>query len=132
MLSRAFIAWLLIALLESLQGAIRRTWIEPILGALTAARIGLAVGVVLVCVVAWTTLDWIGPPRPRQRFAIGLVWVALTVAFEIGLGRALGYSWSRIAADYDPRAGGVMPFGLFAMLVLPLVVDVVRMRWVRR
>jgi hypothetical protein len=49
------------------------------------------------------------------------VWVVLTVGFEITLGRALGYSWERIASDYNITEGGLLPLGLVIMTLAPLI-----------
>jgi hypothetical protein len=35
------------------------------------------------------------------------------------VGRARGLGWERIAAEFDPRHGGLMLFGLLLMLLAP-------------
>jgi hypothetical protein len=52
--------------------------------------------------------------------AVG-IWLTLTLAFEIGLGRAAGMSWDRIATDFDPRRGGFLGLGMLIILVAPRV-----------
>ena len=53
---------------------------------------------------------------------MGLEWAALTVLFEIGLGRlVLGLPWERLAEDYDLRRGGFMGLGLLVMALSPLL-----------
>jgi hypothetical protein len=52
---------------------------------------------------------------------MGLLWVTLTLAFEIGLGLAAGLSWDRIASDFDPRRGGFLGLGMLVILVTPRV-----------
>ena len=49
----------------------------------------------------------------------GLLWLTLTLAFEIGLGRATGMSWDRLASDFDPRRGGLLGFGMLVVLLAP-------------
>ena len=51
--------------------------------------------------------------------SIGVIWVALTLAFESGLGRLVGDSWNRIASDYDLLHGGLMPIGVGVMAMSP-------------
>ena len=53
--------------------------------------------------------------------AVGLLWVVLTVGFDLTLGSLAGLSWERIAADFDLRQGGAMPVGLAVMLFAPLL-----------
>jgi len=50
---------------------------------------------------------------------VGLLWLVLTLGFESVLGRlVLGYSWARIAAEYNLLKGGLMPTGLFVLTLL--------------
>jgi hypothetical protein len=53
------------------------------------------------------------------RLAVGRLWVALTVCFEMALGRALELSWGRILSDYNPAQGGFMLLGLAVMFAAP-------------
>ena len=50
-----------------------------------------------------------------------LLIVVAMLAFEIGLGRGLGASWPRLAADYDPRQGGFMLAGMAVLLFAPMI-----------
>ena len=84
-----------------------------------ARQIGVVVGSALILAVALATVRWIGAYTLREQLGVGLVWVALMAAFEVGLGTWLGYSRERIAADYDPGAGGFMGFGLLFLLAAP-------------
>jgi hypothetical protein len=55
-------------------------------------------------------------------FAVGALWLFLTLIFEFGLGLfVLGYSWERVASDYDLSRGGLMPFGLVLLALAPLI-----------
>lgn len=62
-----------------------------------------------------------GARTVRSQLAVGATWVALTVAFELGLGVLLGFSRQRMLEDYDPRAGGFMSLGLLFMALSPLL-----------
>jgi hypothetical protein len=76
-------------------------------------------GAALIALVFWFTLGWLRPQPVRRWWTFGLLWLALTLAFEIGLGRAIGMSWDRIASDFDPRHGGLLAFGMLVILVAP-------------
>ena len=53
---------------------------------------------------------------------IGLMWVALNLLFEIGLGRmVLDLTWDRLLEDYDLARGGFFGLGLLFMAVSPLL-----------
>lgn len=57
----------------------------------------------------------------RRWWELGLFWLALTLTFEIGLGRATGMAWDRLASDFDPRRGGLLGFGMLVILVTPRI-----------
>lgn len=58
----------------------------------------------------------------RVLLGIGLLWLALTVGFEIAFGRLVMRSSRRtIGRDYDPRRGDPLPIGLAALTVSPLL-----------
>jgi hypothetical protein len=72
-------------------------------------------------------VKWLHAANNAQLLQVGVMWVLLTVGFEIVLGRCVfGYSWSRIAADYNLLQGGLMSIGLVVMVFSPLIAAKVR------
>ena len=67
--------------------------------------------------------------RPRTLLIIGSAWVVLTAAFEIGLGRMMGYSWERLGSDYNMLEGGLLPIGFVIMATSPLIAARLRGTW---
>ena len=118
-LARAVGIWLTLVAVESIHGVMRRLFLEPQLGDLRARQVSVFTGTVLSALVFWFTLKWLGSQPVRRWWIFGLFWLAITLAFEIGLGRATGMSWDRIASDFDPRRGGLLAFGMLAILVAP-------------
>jgi hypothetical protein len=118
---RALGIWLTLIAVESIHGVIRRLLLEPRLGDLRARQVSVLTGSVLILVVFVLTLRRLGVQTARRWSEIGLLWLTLTLAFEIGLGRAAGMSWARIASDFDPRAGGFLGIGMLVILVAPRV-----------
>lgn len=114
-------AWLAIIAAETVHGVLRQLWLVPLAGDLRARQIGVAIGSAIVLAIAWWLRRWIGAQTVRAQLAVGAVWVALTVVFEIGLGTLLSLTRERLLADYDPTAGGFMAFGLLLMLLAPLL-----------
>jgi hypothetical protein len=113
-LVRGFAAWLLVAVLETLQGVARTLWIAPLVGDQLARRLALP--------VALLTVRWIGAHGARQWLAIGALWAVAMVSFDIVIGRYVaGASWSRIFEDFNPAAGGLLGLAMLPMLVLPLL-----------
>jgi hypothetical protein len=82
--------------------------------------IGLT-GTLLIFLITLAFIRWLDARGTGLLIRVGLFWVALTILFEVGLGRLLGYDWVRILADCDFRRRGLMGLGLLAMLFTPLV-----------
>lgn len=120
-LLRALLVWLMIMLGESLHGALRRALFSPEL-MFALRQVSVVVGVLIVFVVTWACLPWLRLRSARSALAIGVFWVALTLAFEAALGRILGIGWPQILAEYDLSRGGLMPLGLLAMALTPWLV----------
>lgn len=113
--------WLVIAAAETLHGIVRGAVLQPFVGDRPARQIGVVVGSGLILAIAWLFSGWLGAGSQRARLEVGVLWLALMLAFEVSLGRALGLSWQRIASDYDPRQGGLMPIGMTVLVLAPLV-----------
>jgi len=128
--TRALLAWLVIIVAESIHGTLRTLYLAPAIGDLQARQVGMFSGTLIIFLVALALSRWLGARTRHQLLAVGALWVVLTVSFEIALGRGVfQYDWSRILGDYDLSQGGLMGFGLLAMLFMPLLAA--RLRGVR-
>ena len=119
-LIRAFLVWLVIITVETVHGILRGVLLVPIVGDLPARQIGVLIGSLLIFAVAYLFIRWIAVKTKLQFLAVGLLWVLLTVIFEVVLGRlVLGLSWTRITEDYDLSQGGLLGLGLLFMAAAP-------------
>jgi hypothetical protein len=118
---RAIAVWLLIVVAESMSGTIREVWVLPLIGDRAAHQVGVLVASVLILFIAWLTIRWLGADTRKTQLQIGLLWVVLFLAFEFGLGAALGTSRERMLADYDFTQGGLMVFGFVFLLFAPML-----------
>jgi hypothetical protein len=117
---RAAVVWLLLMAAEIVHGIARTLWLAPVVGDFRARQLAVFSGSLLILLIVSVTIRWMRPPTPRLLMSIGLLWVVLTVGFEIGLGRfILGSSWPRLASDYNLREGGLLPIGLLVMALSP-------------
>ena len=116
---RVLVVFCLIVVAETINGILRRLYLEPVVGSLQAAHIGLLVALLLIFAICLATSRWLGRRSKLGWMQVGLVLVVLMLAFEFGLGRAMGYSWERILADYDPSRGGLMLLGMIGLLYAP-------------
>jgi len=132
LLGRTVAVWLLMMLIESVHGVLRAMLLVPRVGDLPARQIGVFTGSLLILAVTYLSLGWLRLDWPRLRFVAGIVWVLLTLAFEVVFGRfVLGYPWSRLAADYNLARGGLMGLGLLVMLFAPSIAYAVATRGAR-
>ena len=120
-LVRAVLIWLVIIATESVHGALRRLLLSPDVD-FAFRQLSVLVAVIIIFAITWLFLSWIRIPSARAALAIGGLWVLLTLAFELALGRLTGIGWPRILADYDLTQGGLMPLGLLAMFLTPWAV----------
>jgi hypothetical protein len=120
---KALLAWVLIALAETVHGVLRELYLTPLLGDPTARRLGVWIGCGIIFVISVASVRWIGAATRVAQLKVGAAWVALMLAFEIGLGFTLGVDPERLFADYDPAAGGLMGFGVLFLLFAPLLAD---------
>ena len=125
---RAFAVWLLMMGTEVIHGLLRTILLSPVVGDSRARQIAVFTGSLLILAITYLCIGWIRPRRSRPiLIGVGLAWVCLTVLFEIELGRIiLNLPWTRIASDYDMNRGGLMPLGLVAMALSPLIADRLR------
>lgn len=127
---RAFLIWLLIVAAESAQGVARRLLVSPETEFLVR-QLSVFAGALIIFAITWVCLRWMRLRTAGEALGVGGLWVALTLLFEIGLGRLLGMGWDRILADYDLLHGGLMPLGLLAMALTPWTVRRLQARRLR-
>ena len=124
---RALMAWLVLIVAESVHGSVRELWLKPYVGDLWARQIGVFTGMLIILGAAYGCIRWIRAETPRALWLVGLLWVALTLSFEFGLGLlVLGYSWERMLEDYDVTRGGLLALGMVVLLLSPLIAAKVR------
>lgn len=118
---KGIVVWFMLMLAESLHGAARNLWLAPRIGDLPARQISLLTGSLLILVIAMLSVRWMHATRISHLIEVGLLWTVLTIGFEIGLGRVLGYSWERIGSDYNLLKGGFMSLGLVWLTFSPFI-----------
>jgi hypothetical protein len=126
-LFRALAVWLVIMCIEFIHGVLRAMYLAPLVGDFQARQISVLLGLLLILTIAYLFVLWIRVETTRSRIVVGLVWLVLTLSFELSFGRFVaGLSWERIASDYDVRHGGLLPFGLIVLTLSPLIAAKVR------
>lgn len=105
MLLKALAFWFLLLVVAITSGGLREGLLTPSTGELRAHQIGtvlvcIVFGGLIVAFVRWTALS------ESQAVAIGCMWTAMTVAFEIAMVRVwMKRPWAVVFADYNLRRG---------------------------
>jgi len=122
-LPRALVFWLFLAAVAIVTGALRESVLRPLVGEPWAHWIGtLAVCAIFVFLIG-QFLNRLDPPAaPSELWTMGIVWLLLTVCFEMVFGRlALGSSWRELLGAYDPGSGRIWWLVLLTVLLAPPV-----------
>jgi hypothetical protein len=117
------LAWLGGPLIGIANGTLREVAFKHRVGERTAHQISTGSAIVLFA----GYFELLARRRPlastREALAIGVAWLALTVAFEFGFGRSVAHlSWDELLADYDVRRGRLWPLVLAWIALGPAVV----------
>ena len=119
---RASVVWLVIIGVEIVHGILRTVLLVPVVGDLPARQVSVLTGSALILGVACLFIRWVRAGTNRRLLTVGLLWVMLTVHFEVGLGRlVLELSWDRLIEDYNLPRGGFLGLGLLFMAFTPLL-----------
>lgn len=124
---RGIVIWVIVILAEMLHGIARASFLAPYVGDFRARQIAVFTGSIIILAISLLCVRWIRASRASELLVVGVLWLGLTLAFEISLGRfVLGYSWERIASDYNLLDGGLLPIGLVVLTVSPLIAGKLR------
>ena len=119
---RAIAVWLVLIGAEIIHGIVRSIVLMPRIGDQRAQQIGVFTGSLMNLGITRVFIPWIGANSARALVGVGVVWVVLTVVFEVTFGRlVMRSSWERLRSDYDLAHGGLLPLGLVALAGSPLV-----------
>jgi hypothetical protein len=130
-IGRALAVWLVLIAVEFIHGILRTTFLVPVVGDFRASQIGVLIGSALILLVAYLFVGWLHAPNTKALLHVGVLWLVLTVAFELGFGHfVFGRSRERLGEDYNLSKGGLLPFGLVVLALSPLIAT--RLRGLRR
>jgi len=103
-------AWFPMVVIAIGNGLLRDAFYGRRMTELRAHQLSTLLGIVLLGIYMGFVIHLRLPASGGQAIRVGLVWVALTVAFQFGFGRYVaGYSWARLVQDYNVFEGRVWP-----------------------
>jgi len=114
------ITWLVMLLVSVANGALRDFTYGKRMDELAAHQLSTAACIVLLGGVIWIFVRLYPPSSGNQAISIGLLWMALTVAFEFLFFHFVGgHSWSELLANYNILKGRVWVLVLLWVAVAP-------------
>ncbi len=117
---RPLLAWLVMLVVAILNGALRDFTYGKRLPELRANQLSCVSGIMLLGLVMFFYVRYWTPDSAGQALAIGLFWMALTVAFEFLFFHYVGRrSWAELWANYDLTRGRLWPLILLWVLLAP-------------
>ena len=119
---RAVTVWLILIAAEILHGIARGVFLVPRVGEFRSSQIGVFTGSLIILIFALVFVRRIGASGTTGLLAVGVLWLGLTLSFEVLFGRfVVGVSWERLAADYNLLEGGLLPIGMLILMLSPLI-----------
>ncbi|HCU64455.1 MAG TPA: hypothetical protein DF774_01705 [Rheinheimera sp.] len=128
---RSLVVWVFILVLAILNGMFRAAVLLPWLGTPWGMLLSGALLSAIIFSAAYLTLPWLGTRQTPGLWGIGLGWLALTLIFEISIGRWQGMSWSVMLEAYTFKDGNIWPLVLLVVAVAPVMAAKLR-GWTRR
>lgn len=94
---------------ETIHGILRTLFLAPRAGDFEARQIGVFIGSFLILAIACIFVPWIHADSTRPLPGVGLLWLVLTLLFELRIGHfVFKRSWELLAADYKIWQGGLL------------------------
>ena len=116
------LAWVPMVFIAMANGALREGWYGKHLSALHAHQLSTATGILLFGVYIGALMRIWRPASGGQAIAIGLVWLGMTVAFELLFGHyVVKRPWRDLLHDYNLFAGRVWLVVLVWVSIAPYV-----------
>lgn len=117
--ARSLAMWLVLLAAMMANGALRVGVLQPRLGEQAARQLASLSGIAVILALSAAFVRRLRSPSSAQLVGVGALWLALTVAFELGFGYVSGLGWKALLADYDLAAGRLWPLVLLATLLAP-------------
>ncbi|MDX1757421.1 MAG: hypothetical protein R3175_15295 [Marinobacter sp.] len=119
--------WGLILALAILNAVVRETLLAPALGETVALPVSGVVLSALILLVAGLSVPYFRPVEPRVFWLSGVLWLGLTLLFEVGLAfLVVGLAWRELLASLDPRDGNLFILVLVMTLLAPRLAAKIR------
>ena len=114
------IAWIPMVFMAIVNGAVRQLGYGKVLNELPAHQLSCLTGIALFFIYTWCLSLYWPLESSNQALTIGLIWLALTVAFEfLFMHYGAKVSWDKLFHDYNVLAGRLWVLVLVSVFLLP-------------
>ena len=107
MLKKSILIWLSIIPLAILNGGFRETYLISWVGENYAEPISGFILCLLIFIVSLIFIPRLGKGKPKTYWAMGGLWVALTIVVEIIIGLTMGNTMTELLNAYDITTGNL-------------------------
>jgi hypothetical protein len=122
MLIKLLIGFVLIALVETLNGIFRVKFLSKKLGIKKEKILSFVLGSFFILLLNLILIPWIAPQSLSESFLIGFIWMSFMIAYDLYVGRVLfKLSWERILEDFNIFKGNLLGFGMILIFIFPSV-----------
>lgn len=118
-LTRLLLAWLLLAVLMPVNGALREFGFKRLVSERTAGALSVLTGIAIILAVTRWLFRIPAATTAATLAGYSAILVALTVTYEFGIGRAGGKSWAEMLGDYAIWNGKLWPLVLVTLACTP-------------
>ena len=114
------VSWIGLVGIGIFNGVLRVKGYRQFMSELTAHQLSTVIGLALFGVYIWVLTRTWRIESSDQAFAIGAIWLVLTVVFEFIFGHyVIGHPWSKLFHDYNLLKGRVWVFVLIWTAIAP-------------
>jgi len=100
------VCWIGLVVIAIINGALREKAYRPFMSELTSHQLSTVIGLALFSVYIWILARIWRIESTGQAFAIGAIWLVLTIIFEFIFGHyVIGHSWNTLISDYNLLKG---------------------------
>lgn len=120
LLAKSLVLWLGILILAVLNGGLRESVLSPALGGVAGQLVSGIILSLCIVLIAWLAIPWLGALSQAEYLYIGVLWLILTVSFEVSFGRfILHQEWAELLDAYRFRGGNIWPIVLACTFIAP-------------
>ena len=116
------LAWVPMVFIAIANGVVRDLTYSKWVGDHRAHQVSTLTGIVLFGLYIWAVVHFLGIGSATQAWVIGLLWLAMTIAFEFLFGHYIAkHSWSDLLADYNLLQGRLWVLVLVWVALAPWI-----------